>query len=111
MLKSFSNFVEPAWSSPTLGGAWTNTGAPYQTTRYSKRSPGVVYIEGMVTGGAAGSVIFNLPAGFRPAARLNFPSANGLTATAATIRVDPNGDVLHISGTTSNITLNICFSV
>lgn len=112
-LDSTSRYIPWAtsWTAPTLLNSWANTGSPYQTTRYAIQSPGVVHVQGTVTGGTSGADIFVLPFGFRPEASLTFTSANILSGSVAVIRVEADGSVQHLSGSTTNISLNLSFPV
>ena len=84
---------DTGWRTPTLAGAWANVGGS-QSARY-RRKNGLVQIEGLVAGGATGSTIFTLPAGFRPSA----PSYYLVMANngAAQLRVQSDGTVSHIA--------------
>lgn len=90
------------WVSPTINNAWTAV-AP---VKYYK-DRGRVYIQGTVTGGAAGDTLFTLPAGYRPSQDTGFASAqtaDGTTYTHATIVVTTGGAVVMAdSGATSYI--------
>jgi len=98
------------WTAPTLLNSWTNTGAPYQTTRYAIQSPGIVQVQGVVTGGSLNTDIFVLPFGFRPGNALTFTVANITSGAVAVIRVESDGSVYHLSGSTTNISLNFSFA-
>lgn len=58
--------AQQAWQTPTLLNSWTNHSASYASAQYMKDSLGFVHIKGLVKGGANGSIIFTLPAGYRP---------------------------------------------
>jgi hypothetical protein len=71
---------DTAWIAPTMGNSWVNFGSTWETAAYMRKG-GVVYIRGLIKGGtvATGTVIFTLPAGFRPAGDTHFDvSTNGL---------------------------------
>ncbi|MGQ0629170.1 MAG: hypothetical protein ACT4PL_13855 [Phycisphaerales bacterium] len=87
------------WQFPSLLGDWVNYGAGYADAAYFKDSVGVVHIRGTIRDGDPGSLIFVLPAGYRPNARLIFVGWSGSAAT----RVDilPDGRV-YVLGTVSN---------
>jgi hypothetical protein len=82
-----------AWVALTPSAGWSNTGAPYQTAR--------VFKDGLQT-------VFVLPAGYRPSARIAFIVGNVTTGSTAIVWVDANGNVTHVAGSVSN--LSICFS-
>ena len=67
-----STITEEDWSAPSLQNSWVDYGAPHQTARYRKDPNGVVHIQGMIKSGTttAGTLLFTLPAGYRPDAEL-----------------------------------------
>lgn len=74
--------------------SWTNVGSPYDNVKYVlKKQIGEVVLTGAITGGSAGTVAFNLPAGYRPLYRSEFVVSGGQ------VQVDPSGDVTVVSGT------------
>lgn len=96
------------WVSPTLNSPWTNYSGGWQAARYTRDAMGTVFIEGLVNGAPSPSVIFTLPAGFRPAAGLIFSTVanNGF----ARIDVAANGDVSwNTGGTSAFISINCNF--
>jgi hypothetical protein len=101
---------DASWAAPTLLNSWTDTGAPYQAARYAIQSPGIVQVQGVVTGGSLNTDIFVLPFGFRPESALTFTSANILSGSVAVIRVESDGSVYHLFGSTTNISLNFSFT-
>ena len=100
---------DTGWITPTLLNGWVNLGGSNRSAQY-RRLNGVVSITGTLKSGvtAANTVIFTLPAGFRPSASLYLPtqSANAL----ATINIAANGDItcsVNVSATT--LTLQFMF--
>lgn len=64
---TFHSIVPDAsWITPTLLNSWVNYNTAYVGAGYRKLSDGLVVMHGIVKSGTAGSVIFNLPAGYRP---------------------------------------------
>jgi hypothetical protein len=62
-------YTNPGWVTFPLSSGWTNYvgGGAYPTTLQGRILPGgMVNVQGMVKGGAAGSVIAALPAAFQP---------------------------------------------
>lgn len=57
------------WVAPTLLNGWVNYGNPWQNVQY-RRIGDIVTIRGLATAGTvtSGTIIFNLPVGFRPPA-------------------------------------------
>jgi hypothetical protein len=91
---------------PTLN-SWANTSGTFQPPQYTlNRSSREVILRGEVGSGAAGTVIANLPAGYRPAKTSVFVCPATGSAAVAIVRVNPNGDVVHQGGVTSSITLD-----
>lgn len=101
------------WTPVTFLNAWTNFGAGYAPAEYTKDALDRVYIRGLITGGANGTVAFNLPAGYRPssAGHLNFPSNDNNVAAQTLGRIDvlTNGNVLCIAPNANHLTLQISF--
>lgn len=71
------------WQTPTLVNGWSNLGG-YQSARYVLEDSKLVRIEGAITGGttAAGTTLFTLPTGYRPAADQIFTCYTGQPAAA-----------------------------
>jgi len=86
-------FGDTAWITPTLENGWTHfdgLGAPVQYRRLG----GVVYLRGLVTGGAGGTQAFALPPGFRGGwlrGNSHWPVVN--TDGSGFVRVWTNGSV------------------
>jgi hypothetical protein len=95
--------TQEAWIAPVLQNAWVNYGDGNSTAGYCKDEFGNVRIKGYLKSGmtTAGTTLFVLPAGYRPAERRNFPSESAGTSIVSTpIYVDSNGTVaLGDSGT------------
>jgi hypothetical protein len=60
--------TQEAWIAPTLLNSWVNYdgGSTYNIAGYMKDSLGFVHLRGMVKSGTDESIIFTLPAGYRP---------------------------------------------
>jgi hypothetical protein len=99
-----------AWQTPTLLNSWANAGAPYSPAGY-RLDRGVVRLRGLVNGGAVGSVLFVLPAGYLPAAEAIVPVSNGADATGG-LAIDTAGNVSLAWGSGSWCSLEgVSFSV
>lgn len=88
----------------TFAGTWVAYGAGYEDPGYYKDPFARVHLLGQAKSGTSGTVIFNLPSGYRPKARLIF-----IVITDTGIgRVDVlgTGDVQHVSGGTGFVPLN-----
>lgn len=103
-----SRIVIPRWIAPTFLNGWTNYGAGFQDAQYRKVGDDV-QVRGLIKDGTIGVSAFDLPAGFRPPARLIFAVD---TATNAHARVDvgTSGQVFIISGSATYVSINLRFS-
>lgn len=97
------------WTAAPFAVGWSNFGAPYQACQYRKRLD-VVELRGLAKGGAAGSAILTLPAGFRPAGTDQYPSVMG--GLFGYLSIANDGIVISSSGSTASVDLACCrFSV
>jgi hypothetical protein len=96
-----------AFIAPVLLASWINFGAPAEAAGHRKTPWGEVQLRGTIKGGTTtnGTVLFNLPAGYRPANERRFPAMQG-GASVCLIYVSSNGDVL-INGLTNNAYLSL----
>ena len=78
--------------SPSFVNSWTNV-AGLQPVRFRIQSATKTEIQGAIQGGSIPSVVFTLPAGYRPPNPVSilFPSVSG--GSAFTGQIDTNGDV------------------
>jgi hypothetical protein len=91
-------FEDTPWAAPAYSGSWVAYGAgSARDARYCRRS-GIVWLEGLTKGGASGSTILTLPAGFRPTNRLIFAAPIGDPIQTGRIDVWPDGTVTHSGG-------------
>jgi hypothetical protein len=58
-----------ALGQPAFESGWANYGDPFEQVTFYKDA-GRVYMQGQVSGGSDDSILFTLPAGYRPARRL-----------------------------------------
>ena len=79
---------------PAFQNSWANVGDPYETLGYRISADGWVYLKGRVDGGSAGTVIFTLPATYRPAKTLLFAVACEVDAW---VQIAANGQVSAIA--------------
>lgn len=84
---------DTGWSALTLQNSWVAFGGAYETAKV-RRLAGVVFVEGIVKSGTiiAGTVIFNLPVGYRPAAQHMFTVTSNYAI--GVLEVKANGDVI-----------------
>lgn len=88
------NHQDTGWHSLSFGAGWSDYGGVF-SARYKKVS-GVVHIEGIVTGGATGTVIATLPAGYRPGRevmRTMFADFNVIYR----VDIDTAGQIVHVN--------------
>ena len=71
---------------------------------FAKSAEGVVHLRGALDGGTIDQVAFTLPAGFRPATDVVFPSISGAGSFGAIV-INPDGDVSANGG--SNLAVNL----
>lgn len=102
---------DTAWTAPTLLNSWANFGSVFNPAGYRKDSNGFVHLRGLIKNGTttAGTPIFALPAGYRPAFTNIFSTvSNDLFGE---VRVGGAGDStgynLYCSGPVSNVWLSL----
>lgn len=99
---------DTGWISASLQNGWVNFGGAYSIAEY-RRLNGIVYVQGLIKSGTInpGTVLFNLPVGFRPRAYFISPAwGNG---GGSAIEVAPNGNV--VVGDISAFTLRQSISI
>ena len=98
-----AEFPDVPWTNVTLFyNSWANYGGGFTVARYCRRG-GVVYLQGLVRLGNAGT-IFQVPAGFKPSAgTLIFGPADA--GTGARIDVDTAGNVVFGGGNNAFVSL------
>lgn len=102
-----ANKALPALTTPTLSNSWVDFGGGFQTAGYYKDEFEMVHLSGLVKSGTIGAAIFTLPAGFRPAADMQFPVASYGYGSCL---VTPSGSVLAFAGSNTWYSLDgICF--
>lgn len=89
----------PLYAAPSFAPGWGNVGGAYALAGYNKDRSGIVRLRGLVrrtvpTANASDFVIFTLPVGFRPAARLAFPARCG-DGSLCFIEVFATGEVRY----------------
>jgi hypothetical protein len=81
-----------AAGEPPFQNGWVNYGGTFQVAAFYKDYLGTVHLTGLIKNGTLGQIGFTLPAGYRPAAYLYFPTlSNGILGGC---RVAANGDVI-----------------
>lgn len=83
-----------AFTAPTLSGTWVDFGGGLSTVGYYKNGLGDVVLKGQAASGTAGTSIFTLPVGYRPAERRDFAAAYSGGDGGATIAVLADGTIV-----------------
>lgn len=114
ILQDLTAKLNDYWINAELQNNWDRHGN--SNTRYYKDATNGIHFDCIVTGGAVNTVIFTLPEGYRPKARMWFP-VNTSDGTAnnnvyGMIQVDTNGDVKFVTGSNAYVGLsNIYYTV
>lgn len=94
------------WHAPTLQNGWYNNGGTSAVAGYKRDSSGFVHIKGEIIGGTvtSGTLIFQLPVGYRPSEYWEFPTNtwNGTALVASNLGVYPDGSVKTGTGVANN---------
>jgi hypothetical protein len=92
--------IPDTWHTPSFVNGWASYGAGYNPAGYLIDANGFVHLRGILTGGAAGSNVFTLPAGYRPQYVEELTcfgyGANGHAIAA--FQVAPTGVCTHVVG-------------
>jgi hypothetical protein len=96
--------VDTGWTVATLLNSWVAFGAPTTPPQYRRRD-GITYVAGNMKTGtiASGTILFNLPAGYRPLTSHRF-LAYLSGGTVGLIEVVASGDVKAASALNATIT-------
>jgi hypothetical protein len=88
----------PLWANLPLQNNWTDYLSGYSTAAFTKTSDGMVVLKGLVRGGTAtsGTVIGNLPVGYRPSELMIF--GDSAASAGGRVNVDVNGDITYQVG-------------
>lgn len=78
--------------APTFANSWVNFGSTFRDAGYWRDAAGVVHILGTVKSGTIDTVMFTLPAGFRPSETLLFSVPSN--AAFGYVEVQGDGDVI-----------------
>ena len=107
----YASTTSTTWATATYAGTWADyNNSLYGPTQYFKDALGNVHIQGQVTSGSAGTVIFTLPVGMRPAYRQVFLATNiGSPGTPVPIQIKADGTVNHVAGSTTALNLDWIF--
>lgn len=101
--------AEPDWMNLTLQNGWSDLSADTSKPKYTKINDGnIVFLRGIITGGTTtgGTVIANLPKGYRPLTIDAYPIASNGGSGNGRLIINPNGD-LTIGSITNNADITI----
>lgn len=87
------NYQIDKWQTPSLLNSWVNYGSGYTDAQYMLDHQGFVHVRGLIKSGTTSTftVLFALPAGYRPAYEHIFVTK--MNGGPCEIRVQPGGDV------------------
>jgi len=94
------------WVAPSLLNSWVNFGSGFATAGYYRDASGVVRIKGLIFSGiiTAGTILFTLPVGSRPAEDSIFVAVSS-GGVIAEVRVLINGNVTIHAGNNTWLSL------
>lgn len=93
-----TSITAPLWESPSLQNGWVNYSGGFSSASYTRTSADVIVLKGLIRNGTTGAqtVLFTLPPGYRPSARLIFQNSSA-GANGTRIDVAPDGSVILVS--------------
>ncbi len=101
--------VQENWITPTLLNGWIN--AVDQTPiQYMKDTMGFVHLKGCATGGTANTSIFELPAGYRLAAKYLIPTVQkdaSYVMSSAALSIETSGKIYVNALSANTVSLNV----
>lgn len=102
-----SPVVLEQWNAPSLLNSWTYYGAPFNTPGYWKDPNGIVHLRGVLKPGTYGASMFQLPAGYRPAAQeLIGVDTFAAADTMGRIEIQTDGNVIARNGGATFLTID-----
>lgn len=107
-LTGSSGLGDTMWQPLSMTNGWVQYDTAFAPPRY-RRKNGVVYLQGLIRGGATGAGVGILPEGFRPNYALLMSNQNDLGA--GRFDVWPDGNVIHRSGGTSYFSIDCSFPI
>jgi hypothetical protein len=101
--KNKANVKQEDWITPTLLNGWVAFDTP-RTPKYCKDTIGNVKLTGLIKSGTVSTVMFTLPAGYRPSSIITF----GVSSNNAygQVFIDSNGSVTCSFGSNTWVSLN-----
>jgi hypothetical protein len=96
----------PNWTVATLVNSWAQYGGSYAYAAYTKQPNGLVLLRGAVKSGTTGTIMFNLPTGYRPQYDAAFASVDG-NNNHCTVVARADGTVVLLAST--GYTVNTAF--
>lgn len=89
---SSSSTPSITWTAATLINSWVYYGSLGAVPGFTKSAEGRVSLRGWLKSGASGTTAFVLPAGYRPAATMQFPTTTD-SAHMGVVQIDTAGNV------------------
>jgi hypothetical protein len=92
---------------PAFQNGWTDLGSGYASASFYIDPIGIVHLKGIIAGGAASSLAFILPSGYRPPQNLAFAVAAGVgSPTLEDVDVLSDGEVITNGTATAAVGLD-----
>lgn len=92
---------------PAFQNSWANYGSGYAAAAFRKDANGFVHVKGVVSGGANNTVIFTLPAGYRPGGHENFAVTS--SGQFGQVRVNQDGTLFVAVRPSATIEMSLMF--
>lgn len=97
--------AQQAWVSMTLQSGWSDYDSNHSPATYMKDSLGFVHLRGLIKNGTVGSIITNMPVGYRSTKHMHWGSMSA--GSFAVLRLDINGNLTSSNySSTSYLTLD-----
>jgi hypothetical protein len=98
-----STTIAPTWIAVTYVNSWVDEGGVYGGSAYWKDALGIVHLRVAIKNGTPNSLVFTLPAGYRPAQAQTVIGVNSTGIALCTAWLATNGQFTMFTG---NTTLN-----
>lgn len=94
------------WADLVLENSWVEFSSSYFLPQFTKTNNGFVVLRGRIKSGTTtgGTVMFNLPAGFRPELIVTIDTVSN--NAIATFHIEPNGDATIQTGSNASFALD-----
>lgn len=92
----------------TLQNNWV-VPSGYEPLCYWKNSDGNIHIQGFIDAGTLSSIVSSLPVGFRPSFAIDISGSASNSGIHASFRVYTNGNIQHLSGGNTLVSISAMF--